>query len=109
MNCCVSRTTPGRPKKRLAQRCFNLTHRLILAPQHTGFKMARGLLRAVGAGQGSGVAYRSFATMEKAIRFAAFDCQDYGDCYLPENFGCCTEEPADCDRGPDQRLESQDG
>ncbi len=91
------RTAPGKPRKRLAQRCFNLTHRLILDPEHTGFKMGRGLLRAMGAGKGTGFAYRSFATMEKAIKFAAFDCQDCGDCYLPENFGCCTM--GGCEKG----------
>jgi hypothetical protein len=35
--------------------------------------------------------------MEKAIKFAAFDCQDCGDCYLPENFGCCTM--GGCEKG----------
>lgn len=84
------RTTPGKRRTRLAQRCFNLTHRLILDPEHGGFKLARGFLRFVGAGKGTGFAYRSFATMEKAVKYAAFDCQDCGDCYLPENFGCCT-------------------
>jgi len=91
------RTTPGKRKKRLTQRCFNLTHRLILDPQHRGFKLGRGLLRFVGAGKGTGFAYRSFATMEKAIKFAAFDCQDCGDCYLPENFGYCTM--GGCEKG----------
>ncbi len=91
------RTTGGKRKKRLTQRCFNLTHRLILDPEHTGFKAGRGLLRAMGAGKGTGFAYRSFATMEKAVKFAAFDCQDCGDCYLPENFGCCTM--GGCEKG----------
>ncbi|MCL5281915.1 MAG: methylenetetrahydrofolate reductase C-terminal domain-containing protein [Planctomycetes bacterium] len=91
------RTPAGKPSKRLAQRCFNLTHRLILDPEHTGFKAGRGLLRALGAEKGAGFAYRSFATMEKAIKFAAFDCQDCGDCYLPENFGCCTM--GGCEKG----------
>jgi 5,10-methylenetetrahydrofolate reductase len=91
------RTAPGKRKKRLAQTTFNLTHRLILDPEYTGFKLARGLLRCAGAGKGTGFAYRSFATMEKAIKFAAFDCQDCGDCYLPENFGCCTM--GGCEKG----------
>ena len=91
------RTTLGNRKKRLAQRCFNLTHRLILDPEHTGFKAGRGLMRLVGAGKGTGFAYRSFATMEKAIKYAAFECQDCGDCYLPENFGCCTM--GGCEKG----------
>jgi 5,10-methylenetetrahydrofolate reductase len=84
------RTSPGKRTKRLAQRWFNLTHRLMLDPEHTGFKAGRGLMRVVGAGKGKGFAYRSFATMEKAIKYVAFECQDCGDCYLPENFGCCT-------------------
>ncbi|MBM4025099.1 MAG: hypothetical protein FJ280_06765 [Planctomycetes bacterium] len=91
------RTTPGKRKKRLAQRTFNLTHRLILDPEYPGFKLARGLLRGAGAEKGTGFAYRSFATLEKAIKFAAFDCQDCGDCYLPENFGRCTM--GGCEKG----------
>jgi 5,10-methylenetetrahydrofolate reductase len=91
------RVSPGRRKKRLPQRCFNLTHRLILDPEHRGFKTARGFLRAMGAGKGTGFVYRSFATMEKAIKYATFDCQDCGDCYLPENFGCCTM--GGCEKG----------
>ena len=91
------RTSPGSQRKRLAQRCFNLTHRLILDPEHQGFKLGRGLLRIVGAGKGTGFAYRSFAAFEKAIKYTAFDCQDCGDCYLPENFGCCTM--GGCEKG----------
>ena len=91
------RTTPGKRRKRFAQRCFNLTHRLILDPEHRGFKLGRGLLRFVGAGKGTGFAYRSFATMEKAVKYAAFECQDCGDCYLPENFGYCTM--GGCEKG----------
>jgi methylenetetrahydrofolate reductase (NADPH) len=91
------RTTPGKRRKRLAQRTFNLTHRLILDPEHRGFKLGRGLLRFLGAGKGTGWAYRSFATMEKAVKYAAFECQDCGDCYLPENFGCCTM--GGCEKG----------
>jgi 5,10-methylenetetrahydrofolate reductase len=91
------RTSPGPRRKRLAQRCFNLTHRLILDPEHRGFKVGRGFLRFVGAGKGTGFAYRSFATLEKAIKYAGFQCQDCGDCYLPENFGYCTM--GGCEKG----------
>jgi 5,10-methylenetetrahydrofolate reductase len=92
------RTALGqRRKKKIAQSAFNLTHRLILDPQHRGFKLGRGLLRRMGAEKGSGFVYRSFSTMEKAVKFAAFDCQDCGDCYLPENFGSCTM--GGCEKG----------
>jgi methylenetetrahydrofolate reductase (NADPH) len=84
------RVACGKGRKSLGQRCFNLTHRMILDPDYTGFKLCRGVLRCMGAGKGTGFAYRSFAALEKAAKYAAFDCQDCGDCYLPENFGCCT-------------------
>jgi len=91
------RVSPGKRKKRFAQRSFNLTHRMILDPEHRGFKMFRSFLRATGAGKGSGFGYGLFATMEKAAKYAAFSCQDCGDCYLPENFGCCTM--GGCEKG----------
>ena len=91
------RVNPGKRKKRLAQRSFNLTHRMILDPEHRGFRMARHVLGVMGAGKGSGFGYKLFATMEKGVKYAAFDCQDCGDCYLPENFGCCTM--GGCEKG----------
>jgi 5,10-methylenetetrahydrofolate reductase len=94
----AGRTTISRKrKKKLAQRWFNLTHRLILDPQHAGFKLNRGLLRFLGAEKGTGFVGRSFTAAEKAVKFTMFDCQDCGDCYLPENFGCCTM--GGCEKG----------
>jgi methylenetetrahydrofolate reductase (NADPH) len=84
------RTALSKPRKKLRQRFFNLTHRLILDPAHTGFKMLRGLLRVTGAGKGKGLVYKSFATMEKTVKYAVFDCEHCGDCHLVENFGYCT-------------------
>ncbi len=84
------KTIFARPRKSLRRRSFNLVHRLVLDPDYTGFKLCRGLLNLMGAGKGKGFTYRSFATLEKALKYAAFDCQDCGDCYLPENFSYCT-------------------
>lgn len=84
------RTPGGGYRQTVGQRGFNLTHRLLMDPAHAGFKLGRGFLNLVGAGKGKGFAYRSFATAERAIKYAAFDCQDCGDCYLPENFSHCT-------------------
>ncbi len=81
---------PAKRKPRLRQRCFNQAHRMVFEPERAGFKLCRGLFRLTGAGKGKGFAYRSFAAVEKAFKYAAFDCQDCGDCYLPENFSYCT-------------------
>jgi 5,10-methylenetetrahydrofolate reductase len=90
-------TAPAPHRRKFAQRWFNVTHRLMLDPQHLGFKANRRLLRTLGAEKGTGFVYRSFTALEKAIKFTAFDCQDCGDCYLPENFGYCTM--GGCEKG----------
>jgi len=84
------RTVTGGQKKKLRQRSFDLTHRLILDPEPTGFRLFRGLLGLTGPNKGKGFAYKSFTTLERTLKYAAFDCQDCGDCHLPENFGYCT-------------------
>ena len=35
--------------------------------------------------------------MEKGFKYWAFECQECGDCYLPENFGYCTM--GGCEKG----------
>ncbi len=88
---------PTKRSRPLRRRAFNLVHRMVLDPDHTGFKVWRRFVKLTGAQRGKGLAYKSFATLEKAIKYAAFDCQDCGDCYLPENFGYCTR--GRCEKG----------
>ncbi|UCD51905.1 MAG: methylenetetrahydrofolate reductase C-terminal domain-containing protein, partial [Phycisphaerales bacterium] len=88
---------PTKRRKPLRRRTFNLVHRLVLDPDHAGFKVWRRFAKLTGAQKGEGLAYKSFATLEKAIKYAAFDCQDCGDCYPPENFGFCTR--GKCEKG----------
>lgn len=91
------RTAPAKWKKPLRRRHYNLVHRLILDPEHTGFKVWRQCMKLSGAQKGKGFAYTTFSTMERAIKYLMFDCQDCGDCYLPENFGYCTR--GGCEKG----------
>ncbi len=77
-------------KKKFRQRCFNFMHRLILDPAHAGFKMFRWIMRLAGTEKQQGFIYKTFNAFEKAFKYAAFDCEECGDCYLPENFGYCS-------------------
>jgi hypothetical protein len=43
--------------------------------------------------------YKLFNAAEKAFKYMLFDCQECGDCYLPENFGLCTV--GGCEKGLD--------
>ncbi|MBN1817811.1 MAG: methylenetetrahydrofolate reductase C-terminal domain-containing protein [Sedimentisphaerales bacterium] len=92
-----TRRSLDRPKKKFRQRWFNFMHRSILDPDYRGFRLFRGIMRLTGAPKGRGFAYRSFSMMEKAFKYAAFECQECGDCYLPENFGYCTM--GGCEKG----------
>lgn len=84
------RTTTATARRGFRRRWFEMMHRAMLDPEHTGFRALRGTMRAVGAGRGRGVAYRGFHAMERAAKYVLFECEDCGDCYLPENFGYCT-------------------
>ncbi len=92
-----NRTAPVRHKIPFRCRSFNVMHRLALDPDHLGFKACRAVMGAAGARKGTGLAYRSFAAMEKVAKYALFSCEDCGDCYLPENFGFCTM--GGCEKG----------
>ncbi|MBN1126770.1 MAG: methylenetetrahydrofolate reductase C-terminal domain-containing protein [Sedimentisphaerales bacterium] len=92
-----TRRSLDRPKKKFRQRWFNFMHRSILDPDYRGFRLFRGIMHMTGAEKGRGFAYRSFNMMEKAFKYTAFECQECGDCYLPENFGYCTM--GGCEKG----------
>ena len=86
-------------KKKCIERFFDFMHRAILDPNYTGFKAFRGTLKAVGADCESGFCYKAFNTIEKGFKYCLFECQECGDCYLPENFGYCTI--GGCEKGLD--------
>jgi len=81
---------PTKRKSPMRRRSYNLVHRLVLDPDHAGFRLWRRFMSFAGARKGKGLAYTSFSAVERAVKYVTFDCQDCGDCYLPENFGYCT-------------------
>ncbi len=82
-------TPPG--KKTMHQRWFDFMHRAVLDPEHAGFRGFKATMRIAGAaGKPDGLAGRALFAVERAVKHAAFQCEECGDCYLPENFGYCT-------------------
>ena len=53
----------------------------------------------LGADSGKGAIYRLFNSSEKGFKYLLFDCEECGDCFLPENFGLCTI--GGCEKGMD--------
>ena len=86
-------------KKKFRQKSFDFMHRAILDSDYTGFKLFRGTMSLLGTRKGKGFCYKSFYAIERAFKYLCFDCQDCGDCYLPENFGYCSI--GGCEKGLD--------
>ena len=86
-------------RKKFKQRFFNFFHRTILDNHYRGFRCFRAVMSALGTRKGSGFFYKTFNASEKAFKYILFDCQECGDCYLPENFGLCTI--GGCEKGLD--------
>jgi methylenetetrahydrofolate reductase (NADPH) len=80
----------SKPRRKFGQCCFDLTHGAILDPEHKGFHCFKWLLQATRANQENCWTYKAFNAAEKGLKYLAFDCQECGDCYLPENFGYCS-------------------
>jgi 5,10-methylenetetrahydrofolate reductase len=86
----------GRPvklpgaRKKFKQRFFNFFHRTILDPDYRGFHAFRKTMSVLGAEKENGFVYSLFNASEKSMKYLLFDCEECGDCYLPENFGLCT-------------------
>jgi len=76
--------------KKIKQRVFNFFHRAVLNPEYKGFDLFKKTMAVLGTEKGSGGAYKLFNASEKALKYLMFDCQECGDCYLPENFSLCT-------------------
>jgi methylenetetrahydrofolate reductase (NADPH) len=89
----------ARKKKKVRQRFFDFMHRAILDADYTGFKLFRGTMGLLGTRKGKGFCYKSFYAIERWFKYLAFDCQDCGDCYLPENFSYCSI--GGCEKGMD--------
>ena len=89
----------SKPRKKFRRRFFNFFHRAILDPEHLGFHAFKKTMGVLGAGKGSGAVYKLLNASEKGFKYLLFDCEECGDCYLPENFGLCTI--GGCEKGMD--------
>ena len=87
----------SRPKKKFNEQFFNIMHRAILDPEHRGFHCFKKAVKLLGADKEGNFSYKTFNALEKVIKHSIFECQECGDCYLPENFGYCTLGP--CEKG----------
>ncbi len=87
------------PRKKFKQKFFNFFHRAILDPEYKGFHAFKKTMAFLGAARGKGVVYKLFNASEKAFKYLLFECEECGDCYLPENFGLCTV--GSCEKGMD--------
>jgi methylenetetrahydrofolate reductase (NADPH) len=85
--------------KKFKHRFFNFFHRTILNSDYHGFYVFRKIMSALGTRKGKGAIYKLFNASEKSFKYMLFDCQECGDCYLPENFGLCTI--GGCEKGLD--------
>jgi 5,10-methylenetetrahydrofolate reductase len=87
------------PRPRFGKRFFDFSHRAFLDPKHTGFHIFKTTMAVLGADVGKGAVYRLFNSNEKVFKYLLFECQECGDCFLPENFGLCTI--GGCEKGMD--------
>ncbi len=91
--------TLSQPRSTLGKKFFDFSHRAFLDPEHVGFHAFKKTMGFLGAGKGKGVVYSLFNADEKWFKYLLFDCQECGDCFLPENFGLCTI--GGCEKGLD--------
>ena len=87
------------PRPTFGKRFFDFSHRVILDPKHSGFHAFKKTMALLGANKGKGAIYKLFNSSEKAFKYLLFECEECGDCYLPENFGLCTI--GGCEKGMD--------
>jgi methylenetetrahydrofolate reductase (NADPH) len=91
--------TLSKPRPTMGKRFFNFAHWAALDPKHSGFHVFKKTMGALGADKGKGAIYKLFNSSEKAFKYLQFDCEECGDCFLPENFGLCTM--GGCEKGLD--------
>ncbi|MCD4830419.1 MAG: methylenetetrahydrofolate reductase C-terminal domain-containing protein [Anaerohalosphaeraceae bacterium] len=90
---------PSKFRKTFSHHFFNFMHFAILDSNHFGFGVFKNIMKFLGTEKQKGFFYKGFNATEKAFKYCAFDCQECGDCYLPENFGLCTI--GGCEKGMD--------
>ncbi|MGD8500839.1 MAG: methylenetetrahydrofolate reductase C-terminal domain-containing protein, partial [Phycisphaerales bacterium] len=86
-------------RKKFKQRFFNFFHRAVLDPDYRGFHAFKKTMAVLGTEKGKGAVYTLFNASEKYFKYLLFDCEECGDCFLPENFGLCTI--GGCEKGMD--------
>jgi methylenetetrahydrofolate reductase (NADPH) len=91
------KVTLSKPRKKIKHRLFNGFHRLLFDKQHHGFYIFRAVMKFLGTKKGKGFLYRTFFSAEKVVKYLLFNCEECGDCCLPEDFGVCTI--GDCEKG----------
>ena len=89
----------SKPKKKMYERFFDFMHRAILDADYRGFHCFKWMLNLFRVNKETGCTYKCFNAIEKSFKYVAFECQECGDCYLPENFGYCTI--GGCEKGLD--------
>jgi len=80
---------PAVPPK--GKRLFDAMHRSLLTPGrgfHPAARRVLGASRRLRAREGA--LYKGFFGAEKAAKTLLYECEECGDCFLPENFGLCT-------------------
>jgi methylenetetrahydrofolate reductase (NADPH) len=86
-----ARRAAGRPKPPSGKRLWDVMHRTLLTP---GRGLQPAAKRIFGASRqlrrGAGGLHTAFFAAEKAAKTLLYECEDCGDCFLPENFGLCT-------------------
>ncbi len=87
------------PRPTFGKRFFDLSHRAFLDPKHAGFHALKRTMALFGANEGKGAIYKLFNSSEKVFKYLLFECEECGDCFLPENFGLCTI--GGCEKGMD--------
>ena len=92
-----ARVTLSKPRKKFSQRYFDFMHKAVLDEDYPGFHAFKKTMKCLGAEKGEGFIYKGFNTMEKIAKYILFDCEECGDCFLPEHFGLCTM--GGCEKG----------
>lgn len=92
------RREPSRPRATLGKKTFDLLHATLLTPG----RALNPALKAVLGGspslrRGRGLPYKAFFAGETAAKTFLYECEECGDCFLPENFGRCTM--GECEKG----------
>ncbi|MGA2324207.1 MAG: methylenetetrahydrofolate reductase C-terminal domain-containing protein [Sedimentisphaerales bacterium] len=87
------------PRKKVRERFFDFMHRSILDADHLGFHAFKKTVKFFGAHKEKNFTYKVFNAFEKSFKYMMFECEECGDCYLPENFGYCTI--GGCEKGLD--------